>query len=103
MDDFESRLRAFRPRRPASIPDERLQFLRGPMWLATAALIAAAMFIASWLARPRPQPVPDPTLGALTTLAVESPDQLDGALTRMSRSLLPDVRDALSGAAKESQ
>ena len=102
MSDIESRLREFRPRRPAAIPDERLQMLRGPIWLAIAAAVAAAMFIASWLDRPRPQAAPAPTLGALTRLAVESPDQLDGALTRMSRDLLPDVRDALS-APKESQ
>ena len=105
MDDVEARLRQFRPRRPASIPDERLQFLRGPLWLATAAVIAAAMVVASLLMRRRPLPAVDPTLGALTTLAVESPDQLDGALTRMSGTLLPDVHDALSPARqpKESQ
>ena len=105
MDDVEARLRQFRPRRPAMIPDKRLQILRGPVWLATAALIAAAMFVASWLQRPRPQPVVAPTLGALTSLAVESPDQLDATLTRMSSGLLPDVRDAFSGSSqpKESQ
>ena len=98
MDDLEAKLREFRPRRPAMIPDERLQLLRGPIWVAAVAAIAAVMLIASWIERPRPQPAPPATLGALTTLALESPDQLDTVLTRMSGTLLPDVHDALSPA-----
>ena len=33
------------------------------------------------------------TLGALTTIAVEHPEQLDAALTEMSRTALPDVTE----------
>ena len=88
--DFESRLRAFRPRRPAVIPDERLQLLRGPIWIGVAAIMAAAMLITVRMQRPsRPQVTP--TLGALTTIALERPDDLDAALTEISRTSLPDV------------
>src|SRR5215467_15953022 len=90
-DDFEARLREFRPRRPAMIPDERLQRLRGPVWLAVAAAMAAFMLIAGWLRRPSmPEPVA-PTLGTLTAIAMERPDDLDAVLTDISRTSLPDV------------
>src|SRR5438270_588844 len=56
MNDIESRLREFRPRRPAAIPDERLQLLRGPIWVAVAAGMAAVMLIATWIRGPRPEP-----------------------------------------------
>jgi hypothetical protein len=104
FDEFEARLRQFRPRRPAAIPDERLQRLRGPIWVAVAATLAAAMLIASWLktsTSPRPA---DLTLGALTKVTVESPEDLDATLTRLSRTSLPDVMQpggALEQLAKE--
>ena len=95
MNEIESRLRQFRPRRPAMIPDQRLQLLRGPIWIAVAAGIAAVMLIASWIERPaRPEAVqPDPsvTLGQLTTLALENPEAFDAALAQISRASLPDV------------
>jgi hypothetical protein len=61
------------------------------------------------LTLPAPQQAPaeratDITLGALTTMAVETPDEFDGALTRMSGRSLPDVRQpggALQQLAKE--
>ena len=109
MDDFEHRLREFRPRRPAAIPDERLQRLRGPIWVAVATGMAAVMLVATWVKAPAklpPEPAPQitMTLGALTTLAVESPDDFDATLTRMSRTSLPDVTQpggALQQLAKE--
>jgi len=95
MNDIESRLREFRPRRPAAIPDGRLQLLRGPIWVAVAAGMAAVMLIAVWIPTPAKPPreemQPSITLGALTTIAVEHPEQLDTALTEMSRTALPDV------------
>ena len=91
MDDFEARLREFRPRRPAMIPDVRLQRLRGPIWLAVAAAMAASLLIVAWLRRPStPAPVA-PTLGTLTAVALERPDDLDAVLTQISRTSLPDV------------
>ena len=95
MDDIESRLRQFRPRRPAVIPDQRLQLLRGPIWVAVAAAMAAVMLIASWMLRPaKPEAVrPDTSvsLGELTTLALENPAEFDAMLAQISRTSLPDV------------
>jgi hypothetical protein len=92
MDDIESRLRQFRPRRPAVIPDERLQLLRGPMWIAVAAGMAAVMLIAARIQKSADVPSAAPlTVSELTTLALERPDDFDAVLSRMSRTLLPDV------------
>lgn len=99
FDDLESRLREFRPRRPAMIPDERLQRLRGPIWLAVAAGMAAAMLIAAWLHR-SPRETVAPTIGSLTTIALERPDDLDATLKELSRTSLPDVTRA-GGALRE--
>jgi len=90
MDDFEARLRQFRPKRPASIPDERLQLLRGPIWIAVAAGMAAVMLIVSWMQRPQPVPA-GYTPESLTRLALERPDEFDAALSRISAASLPDV------------
>ena|SRR6185295_14621150 len=90
MSDIESRLREFRPRRPASIPDERLQLLRGPVWVAVAAGMAAVMLIATWVQRPGPAPDAD-TIASLTRLALEQPDEFDAAMARISSESLPDV------------
>jgi hypothetical protein len=88
LNDFEARLSQFRPRRPAAIPDTQLQLLRGPIWVAVAAGIAAVMLIATWLRAPAPRSVDS---AALTTLALENPDAFDAALTQISRTSLPDV------------
>ena len=112
LEDLEKRLREFRPRRPAAIPDERLQLLRGPIWVVVAAAMAAAMLIAVRLHGPstssqRELAVPPAnlvTLGALTTIAAEHPDELDTVLTQLSRTTLPDVAQpggVLRGLAKE--
>ena len=98
-------MRQFRPRRPAALPDERLQRLRGPIWVAVATGMAAVMLIAARLQAPsKPQPAPQPlnvvvgeapgiTLGALTTIALERPEEFDAALTQMSGTSLPDVTE----------
>src|SRR6185369_12018466 len=124
LEDLEKRLREFRPRRPAAIPDERLQLLRGPIWVVVAAAMAAAMLIAVRLHGPSTSsqrelavppvnpvnrvnpvnPVNLVTLGALTTVAAEHPDELDTVLTQLSRTTLPDVAQpggVLRGLAKE--
>jgi hypothetical protein len=48
------------------------------------------MLFAVWLRSPPRQAVV-PTLGALTAIAIERPDDLDAVLTEMSRKSLPDV------------
>ena len=88
--DIEARLREFRPRRPAAIPDERLQLLRGPMWIAVAAGLAAVMLIATYVQRPRPAPDAD-SIASLTRLALEQPAEFDAAMARISAASLPDV------------
>jgi hypothetical protein len=98
MNDIEFRLREFRPRRPAPIPDGHLPLPRGPFWLAVAAGLAAAMLIVADMETPTSQQQPpvhgaaDIALGALTTMAIERPAEFDAALARMSRLSLPDVR-----------
>jgi hypothetical protein len=93
LDDMESRLREFRPRRPAAIPHERLQWLRRPMWMALAAGIAATIFVATRLQAPAspPQRLTTVTLGPLTAIAIQHPNELDDMLTELSRTSLPDV------------
>jgi|SRR3954465_7380623 hypothetical protein len=117
LEDLETRLREFRPRRPAAIPDERLQLLRGPIWVIVAAALAAAMLIAVRLHAPSTSSqrevavtpvsggtVTTVTVGALTIIAAEHPDELDRVLTQLSRTTLPDVAQpggVLRGLAKE--
>ena len=100
MTDIESKLREFRPRRPAAIPDERLMVLRGPLWVAVAAGAAAVMFVTAHVQKPTPVPPTSPSarLGALTAVALGDPDQLDAVLTRLSGEVLPEVYDALQPA-----
>jgi hypothetical protein len=52
--------------------------------------MAAVMLIVVWLRGPAKSEVA-PTLGALTAIALERPDDLDAVLTKLSRSSLPDV------------
>ncbi len=95
MDDIEFRLRAFRPRQPAPLLTVLLWHRsRKPFWVA-AAVLAAAIVVAVRLNRPVAAPAGDViehlTLGELTMLAIERPEELDAALTRLSRTSLPDV------------
>lgn len=90
LNEFEMELRKFRPRRPSAIPDARLQLLRGPIWVAVAAGMGAVMLIAAWMKTPAAGDRPLDTT-ALTTLAIEHPDEFDAALARISRASLPDV------------
>jgi len=89
MTDFESKLREFKPRRPAAIPDERLQLLRGPVWVAVAAGLAALMFVNARLRQPKPDVRTAPP--TLLELALEHPDEFDAELSRISADTLPDV------------
>lgn len=109
--DIEARLREFRPRRPAPLPDGRPRYLRGRFWLPVAAGTAAAMIIALSIRKPVPRQrivsktPTNVTLGSLTRLAVERPEQLDLALTRLSHDLLPDlgIAAALQPTTRESR
>jgi hypothetical protein len=94
-DDIEFRLRTFRPRMPSPLPGRFvLRRSRAPFWTVAVAGIAAAVLIVLRVAR-SPVPLKDriesATLGALTTLAISNPDELDAALARISPVSLPDV------------
>ena len=94
-NDIEFRLRAFRPRSPAPLQEhfERRRS-RAPFWLAVAAAIGVAVVV-GWRVerapRPSPEPADNPTLGSLTALALNDPEEFDAALARISRASLPDV------------
>ncbi len=94
-DDIEFRLRAFRPRQPAPLAEHFvLRRPRAPFLIAAAAVIAVAVLVV-WRVERRPvapgEPVESVTLGSLTTLALNDPEEFDVALARISRASLPDV------------
>jgi hypothetical protein len=95
MDDIEFRLRAFRPRQPAPLPEHFiLRRSRAPFLTAAAAAVAVAVLVL-WrverrIARPA-EPVDSATLGTLTSLALNDPKAFDEVLARISRESLPDV------------
>jgi hypothetical protein len=92
-EDIESRLRTFRPRRPAPLLEHYvLRRSRAPFLIAAAAVIAVAVLVVSWIERRRVAPAVDSaTLGSLTALALDDPEEFDAALARISRASLPDV------------
>jgi hypothetical protein len=96
LNEFEARLRTFRPRQP--VPPPTMFLLRRswtPFWIAAVA-VAAAILLAVRVNRPPAAQAGDVTerftLRQLTTLGLENPDRFDEALTRISRTSLPDVR-----------
>lgn len=117
---LEETLRQFQPRRPRPLPALERPRHAWPRIVAIAAVlllgVAAALFRVS---RQPSAPVADTHtapvdahaahveapedaavavgLGALTALAAEHPEQLDEALTRGSRALLPDLETAGGG------
>ena len=113
MEEFEARLRAFKPRQPGPLP--RPSSARPVMWLLVAAAAAAAValgvrgldtqraFVGRTVGNAGRAA---PTVGSLTPLALSDPAALDAALDRMSRTLLPDVElpnRALSALGRESK
>ena len=96
LEDIERRLRAFNPRRPAPLPATAVLFRsRRPFAIAAAVALAASTLIV-WRLKHEPLspggPAAVATLGPLTTLVVEHPDEFDAALTRISLASLPDLQ-----------
>ena len=96
MDELETLLRQFQPRRPRPLPE--IARPRGPRWSVWIAVpgIAAVVIIVALVARHDPAPaVESPhvviTLGALNARVLASDEDLDAVLTRASRAILPDV------------
>jgi len=95
MDELETLLRQFQPRRPRPLPDaERPRATRPLAWLTLSGLAAAVVLTVNWRA-----PVPDRlgpktaglTLGSLNAHAMRSIDDLDTVLTQRSPAILPRV------------
>jgi hypothetical protein len=95
MDELETLLRQFQPRRPRPLPDaEHPRATRPLVWLVLSGLAASVVLMVSWR-----EPVPDLiepktaglTLGALNALAMRSIDDLDTVLAQTSPAILPRV------------
>jgi hypothetical protein len=95
MDELETLLRQFQPRRPRPLPGtERPRATRPLVWLTLSGLAAAVALTVSWR-----EPVPDLiepktaglTLGSLNAHAMRSIDDLDTVLTQTSPAILPRV------------
>lgn len=113
MDEFEARLRTFKPRRPGPLPQAPKP--RQAVWLLGAAAAAVLAVVAlgalagrnfaalvGWnFSSAAPGVVArrdaasavgaGPTVGSLTPLALSDPAALDAELNRLAATLLPDV------------
>jgi hypothetical protein len=93
MDELETLLRQFRPRRPRPLPDVgRARAAHPAVWVALSGIAAAVVIMVGWRSQTA---VPDTpqiavTLGDLA-YALDEAGDLDAILTRTSRALLPDV------------
>src|SRR5262249_30676191 len=124
MDEFEARLRTFKPRKPGPLPHTATPRRAG--WLLAAAAVVAAAAAVTLVGRNvgssnsgavqdsgtgvvrgfSPARNAVPTVGSLTSLALNDPAALDAELNRMSQALLPDVEQpdhALSALGRNSQ
>jgi hypothetical protein len=94
-DDIELRLRAFRPRRPAPLPEHFVRRRSRVPFLVTAAVAIAIAVVVVLRVDRRPvsplERIDNATLGALTSLALSDPDAFDSVLSRISGVSLPDV------------
>ena len=95
MDELETLLCQFQPRRPRPLPDaERRRATRPLVWFAFSGLAAAVVLMVSWrvpasdLIEPKTAGL---TLGALSAHAARSIDDLDTVLTQASPAILPRV------------
>jgi hypothetical protein len=110
MDELETLLRQFQPRRPRPLPDPAPSPRRQwPIWIAASG-IAAVVVIGVMVARPDPAPAAvastgqNATIGALNRRAFANAADLDTVLAAMSRAALPDVErsgGALQALSKE--
>jgi hypothetical protein len=94
MDELETVLRQFRPRRPGPLPDvEHGRGVRPIVRVALAGIAAAVAIIVGWRQPIHDSEVPKAavTLGALTPYALDESRDLESLLTDTSRRILPDV------------
>jgi hypothetical protein len=107
MDELETLLRQFRPRRPGPLPEfEPGRGVRPIVRVVLAGIAAAVLILVGWR---EPLSVSDAsapavTLGALAPFVFDESRDLESTLTRTSRAILPDVersRGVLGALAKE--
>ena len=94
MDELESLLRQFRPRRPAPLPDvEHGRGVRPAVRVVLAGIAAAVVILVGWRERISVSDAPGTavTLGALAPYAIDESRDLESMLARTSRAILPDV------------
>lgn len=94
MNDLESRLRQFQPRRPGPLPPlERGRGVRPLARVVLAGIAAAVVILVGWRARITVSDAPATavTLGALTPYAIDESRDLESILMRTSHAILPDV------------
>jgi hypothetical protein len=107
MDELETVLRQYQPRRPRPLPDvERGRGLRPIVRVALAGIAAAVAIIVGWRhpLDDSDRPKPAVTLGALTPYVFDESRDLESQLTATSRRILPDVERStgvLNALAKE--
>ena len=94
MDELESLLRQFRPRRPSPLPEvEHGRGVRPIARVVLAGIAAAVVILVGWRERISISDAPQTTvtLGALTPYVFDESRDLESALTYTSRKILPDV------------
>src|SRR5262245_23632726 len=94
MDELETVLRQYRPRRPRPLPDvERGRGVRPIVRVALAGIAAAVAIIVGWRhpVDDSARPTPAVTLGALAPYVFDDSRDLESKLTYTSRRILPDV------------
>ena len=107
MDELETVLRQYRPRRPGPLPElERGRGVRPIVRVALAGIAAAVAIIVGWRQplNDADQPKPAVTLGALTPYVFDESRDLESILAFTSRRILPDVERSsgvLNALAKE--
>ena len=106
MDELETLLRQFRPRRPSPLPEVERGRGRPIVRVVLAGIAAAVLILVGWREplSVSDAPAPAVTLGALAPYVFDESRDLESTLTRTSRVILPDVersRGVLGALAKE--
>jgi len=107
MDELETVLRQYRPRRPGPLPDlERGRGMRPIVRVALVGIAAAVVIMVGWRHPLNDSDVPKAavTLGALSPYVFDESLDLESKLAYTSRRILPDVERStgvLNALAKE--
>ncbi len=94
MDELETLLRQFRPRRPGPLPDvEHGRGVRPLVRVVLCGIAATVVLMVGWRARISVPEAPRTavTLGELAPYVLDESRDLESTLARTSRRILPDV------------